>query len=464
MQQRVLIAFILCLAWTATATAQSNFSSGSTGADGAFAPTSSQTITVPASGVFNYTTVSIPTGVTITYLRNSANTPLTILATSDVNIIGSLVLDGQQGSGSGFGGLGGPGGFTGGGGGLNAGAGSIADGPGGGRGGPLSTDQQVCGGGSGGGYQIAGSAGGAITTSCNASLTVSAAPGTSYGSRAIVPLLGGSGGGGGCGFGLKTGGGGGGGGGAILIASSTTITFASGTISARGGTGSQNISCGQGAGGGGGSGGAIRLVANTIAGTAILNATGGLSGAQGGAGGIGYIRAEGFNLTTFNPVNAVVSTGLPTSVTPANLPTLQIASVAGVAAPAIPAGSFQGTPDVVLPATQPNPVAVVINATNIPVGTSVNLTATTATGSTTTATATLAGATSASSGTANITLSAGLSVLTATTIIDLAQTGALRPLLINGEKVEKIEVAATYGGGSELTYITQSGRRVHSLR
>jgi hypothetical protein len=47
-------------------------------------------------------------------------------------------------------------------------------------------------------------------------------------------------------------------------------------------------------------------------------------------------------------------------------------------------------------------------------------------------------------------------------LIDLAQTGELQPFFINGEKVEHIEVAAQYGGGSELTYITESGRRIGS--
>src|SRR5215831_17096880 len=90
--------------------AQNNFNSGSTGADGAFAPTASQSIVVPASGVFNYTTVTIPSNVTITYLPNAANTPITILASGDVQINGSISVNGQNGSSHGFGGLGGPGG------------------------------------------------------------------------------------------------------------------------------------------------------------------------------------------------------------------------------------------------------------------------------------------------------------------------------------------------------------------
>src|SRR6266852_2397021 len=117
--------------------AQNTFSSGSTGADGAFAPTASQTIIVPPSGVFNYTTVTIPVGVTITYLANPANTSLTILATGDVLIQGIMTLNGQNGSPSGFGGLGGPGGGRGGNAGVNFLAGTNGDGPGGGKGGAL---------------------------------------------------------------------------------------------------------------------------------------------------------------------------------------------------------------------------------------------------------------------------------------------------------------------------------------
>ena len=47
---------VLCLlAATVNVRAQNTFSSGSTGADGAFSPTASQTILVPDSGVFNFT-------------------------------------------------------------------------------------------------------------------------------------------------------------------------------------------------------------------------------------------------------------------------------------------------------------------------------------------------------------------------------------------------------------------------
>jgi hypothetical protein len=37
-----------------------------------------------------------------------------------------------------------------------------------------------------------------------------------------------------------------------------------------------------------------------------------------------------------------------------------------------------------------------------------------------------------------------------------------KPTFIEGEKVEKVEVASTFGGASEVVYITSSGRRVSS--
>lgn len=94
-----------------TGYAQGNFVSGSTGADGAFNPTRSQTLQLPESGVFNFTTVNIPTNVTIRFGRNARNTPVTILATGNVTIAGLIDVSGAQG-GIPSGGLGGPGAST----------------------------------------------------------------------------------------------------------------------------------------------------------------------------------------------------------------------------------------------------------------------------------------------------------------------------------------------------------------
>src|SRR5919108_2609404 len=71
--------------------------SGSTGADGAFSPTANVTLTLPPSGVFNFTTVNIPAGVTVRFARNAANTPVTMLATGNVTIVGTIDVSGAPG-------------------------------------------------------------------------------------------------------------------------------------------------------------------------------------------------------------------------------------------------------------------------------------------------------------------------------------------------------------------------------
>src|SRR6266568_7475696 len=138
------IGILAIVCWTmgsGTASGQT-FSSGSTGADGAYAPSCAPTPctvtkTLPPSGVYNYTTVTIPSGVTVRYTRNAANTPVTLLATGDVTIMGTISVNGDNGlNGSNVGGpfqgaLGGPGGFNGGNGGnvgVAGGAGTFGQG------------------------------------------------------------------------------------------------------------------------------------------------------------------------------------------------------------------------------------------------------------------------------------------------------------------------------------------------
>lgn len=106
-------------------------------------------------------------------------------------------------------------------------------------------------------------------------------------------------------------------------------------------------------------------------------------------------------------------------------------------------------------------MSVGIEATNVPVGTVVKVTVTPATGARTNFTSSpLAGADAASTATASVTLSAGLSVLTATAVIDLTTAPATQKLVMNGERVDRMEVTATYGGLSEVTYVLHSGRRI----
>ncbi|HEV3470630.1 MAG TPA: hypothetical protein VG148_15005, partial [Pyrinomonadaceae bacterium] len=262
---------------------------------------------------------------------------------------------------------------------------------------------------------------------------------------------------------------GGGGGGAIVIASSGAIVL-TGQIHARGGAGA--VSAG---GGGGGAGGSVRLVANTISGTGFIFASGGAAGGSsssssgtGGAGAPGFIRAEAYDYGAFNPNTSpnFVSFALPHPVAPASPPGLRIASVAGVTAPAAPLGSLHGVPDIVVPTTQANPVTVALEGVNVPVGTVVTVTLTPAQGARTTAQSTaLAGTEASSTATASVSLPAGMSVISATAVIDLTApaNSARQPVLIDGERVDRIEVAATFGGASEVTYVTRSGRRVKRL-
>src|SRR6266581_7494969 len=118
----VVVMLLLC----AFPVAAQAFSSGSTGSLGAFAPdcnpkpcTISPLVTLPPDGVLNYTTVTVPLNVTVMFTPNAANTPVTLLATGDVTITGTLSVNGFPGATSGGnppspGGAGGPGGFAGG--------------------------------------------------------------------------------------------------------------------------------------------------------------------------------------------------------------------------------------------------------------------------------------------------------------------------------------------------------------
>jgi hypothetical protein len=355
------------------------FNSGSTGADGAFNPSTSTTVSLPPSGVFNFTTINIPSGVTVQFARNTANTPVTLLASGGVTIAGTIdVSGGTSGNPAANStslafnaGPGGPGGFDGGAGtnGTVSNIGGAGLGPGGGGPGTGPTS------GGGGGYLNAGAAGG--------SAAPPGAGGGPYGAATLLPLIGGSGGGaGGANFG-HSGGGGAGGGGAIVIASSGTITL-TGRIFSKGGDAGNNPfnSFGPG-GGGGGSGGAVRLIATTVTGTGgIINVNGGAGGfgwgfgfgndSNGGAGSAGRARIEGFtNNASINfsgAPGAAVSVAQPTTVTLANAPTLTITAVGGIATPASPGASFS-SPDIVLPAATTSPVTVSIAATNVPVGT-----------------------------------------------------------------------------------------------
>lgn len=438
----------VCFVWMSALPAHAAFNSGSTGADGALNPTANTTLQVPPSGVFNFTTINIPSGVTVTFTQNASNTPVTILASGNVAISGTVDVKGKAGvfgSSGGLGGAGGAGGFRGGSGsnqlGVNGGGGF---GPGGGTGGTgISTAATVAGGGS------FGTAGGTNS-------------GPTYGTTVLLPEVGGSGGGGGASGGSNTGGGGGGGGGAILIASSGNITCVTGSqITADGGVGGGSTS-GGGGGGGGGSGGAIRLIANTISGVGNVLARGGVGGSNGNiaaaSGGKGRIRLEAFTLSLSATIDPPASSGLPTVVALTNPPTLQITSVAGQSAPATPTGGSGGV-DITLP-TQTGPVSIQVTGHQVPTGTTVTVTVLPETGAPVTGTAILSGTLDSTTTSVSLAFPSGLSFITASATFTNG-TGSLEsPFLIGGEPVEKVRVAAQYDGRSSITYITRSGREI----
>ncbi|HZQ47669.1 MAG TPA: hypothetical protein VFC07_11695, partial [Verrucomicrobiae bacterium] len=114
--------------------AAGSFNYGSDGSYGAMNITQNTVLNVPSNGVFNCTTITVGCNVQLNFIPNALNTPVYLLATGDVNIIGRLVVSGN-GSSGGLGGAGGPGGFAGGTGGISGGHNQAGDGqgPGGGK-------------------------------------------------------------------------------------------------------------------------------------------------------------------------------------------------------------------------------------------------------------------------------------------------------------------------------------------
>ncbi len=433
--KKVAFAFLLT-ALSASPAFAATFNSGSTGALGNVVISANTQIPLPANGMLNYSSLTINSGATLTFTNNSNNTPVYILATGVVTINGTINVSGGSTSGM-TGGTPGPGGWAGGNAAQMGKDGEPGRGPGGGGGGRELN--QIPGG--GGGF---GTSGGTFN---------GVAGGNTYGSDNHMPLLGGSGGGG-YGSYNGTGSGGGGGGGAILIAASGTITI-NGTIYANGGYANP--------GGGGGSGGAIHLLATAITGNGILQAAGGGS-CWGPAGGNGRIRLEAYNYARSSSAPsspASVITFTPYWMFPGNNPneanpTLTIVSVNGVT----PNFShFNGDPDILFSASTSPTVTVVVQATGIPDGTNITVTAKPNSGgsSYTSATAALASGTA----TVQLTLNTGSkSILGVSTASYTLTSSNGAPLYVQGEKVKKMKVAANMDGSSTVTYITESGKEI----
>ena len=313
------------------------------------------------TGIYQYTSVNIPSGVTVTFTPNANNTPVVWLVQGNVVINGTVDVSGQSVNGAPCcimqSGAGGPGGWSGGNGGSSPGSGQ---GPGGGA---AITNQAwgVAGGGSYGSQAIGDVNGGAV--------------GPIYGNSFLIPLLGGSGGGGTYGTypSAAQSRAGGGGGGAILVAASGSILL-NGSINAQGGSSFLvNSGYGPSSGGGAGSGGAVRLVALNLGGLGNIAAQGGtVSGAL--AGGSGRVRFDTYQNNFAGTINGVFSQGFQPIIIPVAGQGAQLAvtSVGGVPISASPTGVLY-TPDAVLSAQQNNPIPIVVQCSNLPLNTQITV-------------------------------------------------------------------------------------------
>jgi hypothetical protein len=319
-------------------------------------------IPVPADGVMVFRSMNLQFRpqdagfLPITFIRNAANTPVTLLVSGNVtlgtNTQLNLSADAVVGASTnvlGKGSLGGPGGFRGGDAGYQlvnfARMGGAGSGPGGGAGGNDGYFQNGHG-----------------------------ANATFVGATDLLPLLGGSGGGGGASISGAAGcggGGGGGGGGALLIAADGTITI-NGQIIADGASGGSyggDPNCSSN--GGGGSGGAVRLLATTITGSGNVYARGG----TGGVGPVanGAVRMEALNneMTVGQTTPLSTRAAGPGPVVNPVTPTVALTTVGGQPVPSPPGGGA-GAIDLVLLAPGPTPIA--FSTTGVPTGTIVDVT------------------------------------------------------------------------------------------
>lgn len=300
---------------------------GADGSDGAFNPTSNTVInlalaptgtwnganTSPGNGVydiakwaivFRYSSVNIPSGVTVTFLNHPSNPPVVWLVSGPVTIGGFVNLNykGVTTASVGFS-LPGPGGFRGAGSnGNTAGLGPGATG---------------------------------VNQHANYGYGVNA-----YGNARCMPLIGGSGGTDGHGAG-----------GAILIACSGTITL-NGAISANAN--------------GGGTGGAIRLLCNRLDGTGTVQAASYYGGTQGRirfeSNQLGF-GSQGDPIASFGLPGATAQIW-PDDATD---PSVRVVSLTGIPIPADPTARFD-FPAADLNITNGTGQQLLIEAKNVPTG------------------------------------------------------------------------------------------------
>ncbi len=410
------------LAWPCMTTAQVN--SGSNGSDGAFNPTQSVEIDMAdhPDGIYQYTSVNIPSGVTVTFKPNVANKPVVWLVQGSCTILGTVRVTAKD-----F--VGGPGGYAGG----NIGGGGVASGNGLGPGG-------------GGGTQTNIIVGGCASYATKGINDYGGAIGETYGNKYCIPLNGGSGGGGSP---YQKGGGGGG---AILITASDTI-LTTGSIESNGNFNS--------------SGGAIRLFATHISGSGSIDVSGRSYG-----GGNGWIRMDSPDNTFNGGVNGLNSRGFqPIIIPPANQAgSLSIQSIGGVTVGSNPSAQLVN-PDVTIPANLSNPVSIVVRCTNIAIGSEIIVDVKPVNGATIRAVGTNnSGNLSSSTATVLVTLPRGGGTIQAQTVVGFSGTASTDPgstarslaetgWTADGERFKAMEITAQLGSKQRITYISESGKR-----
>src|SRR4051794_28493051 len=113
---RIILLFSLV---SLTRSLQAQINAGSNGSDGAFNPAASIVIDMAdhPNGTYQFTSVNISNGVTVTFIPNANNTPVIWLVQSNVVINGTIDVSGHTPGASPtnvIGSAGGPGGFRGG--------------------------------------------------------------------------------------------------------------------------------------------------------------------------------------------------------------------------------------------------------------------------------------------------------------------------------------------------------------
>jgi hypothetical protein len=241
--------------------------------------------------------------------------------------------------------------------------------------------------------------------------------------------------------------GGGGGGGAITVASSASITVASvnGYISAGGSSAQSSDGCGNSYTGPAGAPGAIRLVANNISVGGVLSAS--IVRLEAPLGQVSYTGSGTVPvIATVNPL-----------IVPTKPPSITILSIGGYPVPSYSGGSFNSI-DLMLPTQLQDPIPVLVQGTNIPVGSPVTINFN---GGGTSTTANLAGSTAQSTATVYI------SGLNRSAVTFLFVSATFDPTLISQNlkqtgpnAVSKIELAAAPGEKTRYRFFRHDGSSV----